>query len=79
MEDPTTSRREATLEEWVGKLPKIHRARREYATMQDHIRKLRQACSLALFGVTKDADANDGTVDRDGIRETMEIILKETK
>jgi hypothetical protein len=73
------SSREATLDEWVEKLHETHRARRELATLRDHRRKLRKACELALFGVTKDAKANDGQVDRDGIRETMEIVLQETK
>ena len=68
-----------TLDEVVAKLPELHRARRELAALQDHRRKLRKACELALFGVTKDAKANDGTVDRDGIRETMEIALEQTK
>lgn len=68
-----------TLDELVAKLPEPHRARRELAELKDHRRKLRTACELALFGVTKDAKANDGTVDQDGIRETMEIVLKETK
>jgi hypothetical protein len=49
------------------------------AALEDHRRKLRTACELALFGVAGDADTNEGTVDRAGIAQTMEIVLEQTK
>lgn len=63
----------------IEKMDANERLTKRLLLLEGHVRKLRKACELALFGVTKDADVNDGQVDRDGIRETMEIVLEETK
>ena len=44
-----------------------------------HVRILQDACEIALFGVTVDADNNDGEVDRAGIRNTLTDALAEIK
>lgn len=42
-----TAEREMTLHEWVGKLPEIHRANREFLALQARIAELERAVAGA--------------------------------
>lgn len=43
-----TAEREMTLHEWVGKLPEIHRANREFLALQARIAELEKVAEAAM-------------------------------
>jgi len=61
--------REMTLDEWVERLPEIHRARKEYAALKAEVEKFTSTNSAraAITPLVVDAVNTDGDITSSGI------------